>query len=271
VIAVAPQDNGTDTKTRIEVLTEEVSASRLSLWSSCRLKFYFKYVLGLVKPNTPALHMGKTVHAVLQSWNHARWRGDHTFKDRVKEVFDQRWLEEPQDGGIDWDGKEDKEREVAFNLLQLYLKETPIPDNEKPRGVEVMLSAELGNGLPRLIGVIDLVRGNGVIVDFKSTKQTPDPDRIAHQTEIQTTCYGVLFRDATGQKEAGYEIHSLVKSVKTPKLVVTSLLPSTAEQQTRLFRIMESYLDGLDRRDFVPSPGLQCSACQYFNECRRWS
>ncbi len=32
------------------------------------------------------------------------------------------------------DGKEGKEREVAFNLLELYLKETPIPETEKPRG-----------------------------------------------------------------------------------------------------------------------------------------
>jgi len=269
VIALAPA-NGTDAKTRVEVLSEEVSASRLTLWSQCRLKFYFRYVAQIQKPPTSALHVGKTLHGVLQSWSYARWRGDATFKDRVKEVFDQRWVEEQQDGGIDWDGKENKEREVAFNLLELYLRETPIPETEKPRGVEVMLEADLGkHGLPRLIGVLDLVRADGCIVDFKTTKQSPDPDRIAHQTEIQTTCYGVLFRDATGQQEAGYEIHSLVKT-KTPRLVVTSLPASTAEQQTRLFRIMESYMDGLDRQDFVPSPGLQCSSCQYFAECRRW-
>jgi len=34
---------------------------------------------------------------------------------------------------------------------------------------------------------------------------------------------------------------------------------------------MESYLDGLDRRDFVPAPGLQRAACQFFAECRGWS
>jgi hypothetical protein len=270
VIAVAP-NNGSDAKTRIEVLTEEVSASRLNLWSQCRLKFYFRYVAQIKRPPTPALIVGKTLHGVLQSWSYARWRGDATFKDRVKEVFDQRWVEEQQEGGIDWDGKEDKEKEIAFNLLELYLKETPIPDSERPRGVEVMLEADLGkHGLPRLIGVLDLVRGNGVIVDYKSAKQNTDPARIAHQTEIQTTCYGVLFRDATGQKEAGYEIHSLVKT-KSPRLVVTSLPPSTAKQQTRLFRIMESYMDGLDRQDFIPSPNIQCASCQYFNECRRWS
>ena len=200
-----------------------------------------------------------------------RWRGDFSFKEKLKDVFAQRWQEEQQDQVIDWDGKEDKEREVALNLLELYLKETPIPETEKPRGVEVMLETDLGNhGLPQLIGVLDLVRGNGCIVDFKSTKQTPDPDRVAHQTEIQLTCYSLLYRDATKQTEAGFELHHLIKT-KAPKLVVTALPPITIGQQTRLFRIMESYLEGLDRKDFVPSPGLQCASCQYFNECRRWS
>ena len=38
---------------------EEVSASRLNLWTTCRLKFFFRYVLQLAKPPTPALHLGK--------------------------------------------------------------------------------------------------------------------------------------------------------------------------------------------------------------------
>jgi hypothetical protein len=65
-------------------------------------------------------------------------------------------------------------------------------------------------------------------------------------------------------------LHHLVK-LKKPKLVVTPLAPMTYTQQVRLFRSIESYLDGLSRRDFVPSPGLHCSSCEYFNECRRWT
>jgi len=107
-------------------------------------------------------------------------------------------------------------------------------------------------------------------VDFKTTKQTPDPDRVAHQTEIQLICYAVLYREATDEQESGFELHHLIKT-KVPKLVVTPLAPITDNQQTRLFRQMESYVDGVQRQDLVPSPGLQCMSCQYFNECRRWS
>ena len=57
MIAVA--SNGTDAKTRLEVLREEVSASRLGLWSSCRLKFYFKYVAQVQRSATPSVACGQ--------------------------------------------------------------------------------------------------------------------------------------------------------------------------------------------------------------------
>jgi len=271
MIGTAPVSNGSDSKTKIEQLMEEVSASRLKLFLSCRLAFYYRYVAKIHKAPTVALHVGKTLHGVLQSWNSARWLGDRTFRDKLREVFDRRWLEEQQDQVVDFDGKEDKEREVAFNLLELYLKETPIPEDEKPQAVEVWLEADLSSkGLPVLRGVLDLVRGgsNKRIVDYKSAKQVSDPERVAHQNELQLSCYSVLYRNATDSTEAGFEIHSLIKSVKTPKLIVTPLPASTQVQHDRLYRAMDAYVEGVSRKEWVPSPGIQCSSCSFFNECR---
>ena len=58
-----------------ELLTK-VSASRLQTFHQCRLKFFFRYVLALKKPKSPALHVGNAVHFVLQTWNRARWKGE---------------------------------------------------------------------------------------------------------------------------------------------------------------------------------------------------
>ena len=38
------------------------------------MKFFFRYVLGLRKPKTAALHVGVAVHGRLSDWNRARWR-----------------------------------------------------------------------------------------------------------------------------------------------------------------------------------------------------
>ena len=252
----------------LEDLQKTVSATRLNTWLQCRLKFYFRYVAQVRKRPTPALHIGKVVHAVLQGWSMARWRKQPFAVEQFKKLFLNDWATRQQEAAIDWDGEEEKERDHAWSLLETFFLETPIKANEMPEAVEVPVAAELP-GLPKLIGIIDLVRSGGRIVDFKTAGQTPTPEKAAHQHETQTSCYAVLYRAATGTRERGIELHHLVK-LKKPKLVITSLEPMTDQQRTRLFRLMESYVEGVARQDFVPAPGMGCVACEYFNECRRW-
>lgn len=253
---------------KIAVLQKTVSASRLSCWLGCRLKFFFRYVLQISKSPTPALHVGSVVHAILQQWNLDRWRREPFETKRMKELFDKRW---PDQGKINWDGEEEADKKQAWSLLETYFLESPIKADERPEAVEVAVEADLSSyGLPQLIGVIDLVRAGARIVDFKTCGQTPTPDKAAHQHEVQTSAYAVLYRDSTGKKEQGIELHHLVK-LKTPKFVLTALPPMNEGQRVRLFKMMESYVEGLAREDFIPSPGLQCMGCEYFNECRKFS
>jgi putative RecB family exonuclease len=252
----------------LEDLQKTVSATRLNTWLQCRLKFYFRYVAQVKKRPTPALHIGKVVHAVLQAWNKARWRRQPFAVEQFKTLFESDWAERQTKSAVGWEGEEEKERNHSWSLLETYFLETPIKANEMPEAVEVLVEAELP-GLPKLIGIIDLVRSGGRIVDFKTAGQTPTAEKAAHLHEIQVSAYAVMYRHATNKREQALELHHLVK-LKTPKLVITSLAPMTSEQETRLYRLMESYVQGLSRQDFVPSPGLGCMACEYFNECRRW-
>jgi CRISPR/Cas system-associated exonuclease Cas4 (RecB family) len=271
MIALAQQSNGTEFKSTAELLMEEVSASRLKRWSTCRLQFFYHYVAQIKKPSTPALVVGKVVHSVLQEFNRARWKGDYTFKEKLNYVFAAKWTEEQVgDQKVEWDGDEDKQKLTSLGLLEVYLDQTPIKPDEKPMAVEVMLEADLGkHGLPKLIGVLDLVRPNAVIVDFKTSSQSPNADNVAHLNEIQLTSYAILYRENTGDKESGQELHHLVKT-KTPKLIVTQLPPITDNQQTRLFKQIESYVLGIQNEDYVPSPGIQCMSCQFLAECKSW-
>ncbi|MGZ4961678.1 MAG: RecB family exonuclease [Limisphaerales bacterium] len=254
----------------IEELSQTVSASRLGCWLQCRLKFYFRYVAAIKKPPTVALHVGKVFHSVLQAWNMARWRKEPFETEKFQKLFEGDWEKEQADIVIKWGSEEDGERQGTWNMLQTYFAGTPIKADEKPEAVEVPIEADLSeHGLPRLIGIIDLIRAGGTIVDFKTSGKTPDAAQVQHLHELQLSCYGVLYRDATGKREAGFELHHLVK-LKTPKLVVTAIGAMTEGQKSRLFRSMESYMDGLARKDFVPSPGFHCAACEYFGECRSW-
>src|ERR1044071_3107480 len=160
--------NGTNNADRAVELQRTISASRLGLWLQCRLKFYFRYILQIRKPPTPSRHAGSTVHAVLQHWNMARWRREPFAIERFKAMFGTQWSGLQEGSKIRWQGEEESERASAWRALEYYFKQTPIKGNERPEAVEVRVEADLSNhGLPTLVGVLDLVRAGGRIVDFK--------------------------------------------------------------------------------------------------------
>ena len=253
---------------RIEQLLQTISASRLSGWLSCRLKFFFRYVQQIPKPPTAALHVGSVVHEVLKAWNKARWRKEPFQVEVFQDLFGQQWTALQADKKIEWEEEDAGHRGQAWSLLQTYFSETPIKADERPQAVEVPVEADLARrGLPTLVGIMDLVRAGGRIVDFKTAGKTPTAAHALHQHELQLSAYGLLYREATGSRESGLELHHLVK-LKTPKLVITSQGPVSPAQETRLLRAIASYVGGLQRQDFVPAPGFQCLACEYFGECR---
>ncbi len=254
----------------IDSLQRTVSPSRLTLFLQCRLKFWFRYVARLAKPKSAALHVGGSAHAVLKAWNKSRWRQEPLSLKQLHDAYTTAWADQT-DEPIPWEpGEEDEEKKVGWRLVETYIRESKIPAELRPDAVEVPVEADLAvHGLPILIGVLDLVQA-GIIVDYKTSGQTPNPERAVHTHEVQTSSYAVLYREATGKTEAGIEVHTLVK-LKTPKLVITATPPMSDPQQTRLFRLIDAYTHGLDRRDFVPSPGLQCASCEFFNACRLWS
>jgi putative RecB family exonuclease len=254
---------------RISELQKTISPSRLSLFLQCRLKFFFRYVVQFQKPKTAALHVGSSVHAVLKAWNKARWQEKPLSLKQLHDEYVRVW-NEPEEP-VQWEtGEEEEEKKTGWRLLETYMRESKIPPTLKPDAVEVPVEADLSeHGLPKLVGILDLVQQR-VIIDFKSASQTPNPERVAHMNEVQISSYAVLYRHNTGQRENGLELHHLVKT-KNPKLVITALPPMTDERQSRLFTLIHGYLDGLDRRDFIPSVGLQCASCEFFNECRLWS
>ena len=59
--------------------------------------------------------------------------------------------------------------------------------------------------------------------------------------------------------------------LKTPKLVITSLPPMSAASESRLYRLMESFVEGVESQDFVPSRGMACACCEFIGKCQQWT
>lgn len=265
-LAEPPKDASTS------ILEEPVSSSRLNTWLQCRRKFAFSYVEKVKTTATPPLHVGRMVHAGLQEWNTRRWLNRPCAAEDIRPVFDDHWSSSQKDEPVKFDeGEEEVQKAKAWGLVEHYLANTTIWEG-RPEAVEVFAEADLTrHGLMKIRGVIDLVQ-DGSLIDFKTSAVTPssDADLVFQKHENQLTLYSLLYRDAVGEKEKCQQLHHLVK-LKSPKLVVTTHEPATEKQVTRLFRAIESYMDGVERGDDVPSVGLHCSSCPYQRECLAWS
>ncbi|AHF89107.1 hypothetical protein OPIT5_01300 [Opitutaceae bacterium TAV5] len=250
---------------------EYVSVSRLKSFLGCRLRFYFEKVLMLAKPSSPALHLGRAVHAALQHYNKARWRGgDASFLAVMAAYYAA--FDNPEDNkNVAWEATQ-QEQEVRAKgepLLWAYLECGVHPATEKPAGVEVKVHADLPQLAVPLLGVIDLVKADHTPVDYKTIAATPDLDNEAWQHELQLTAYTLLIEDATGETCPGGELVFLVKT-KTPKVIAHALPPPGPIQRDRFARLVETYANGVANDCYYPSPGMQCSWCPFHAECRQW-
>src|SRR5437762_10513897 len=99
----ATQTHAASNRRSPEELLKRVSASRLQTFHQCRLKFYFRYVLDLKRPKSPALHVGSAVHYVLQTWNRARWKGEPIDAAILRQMFGSFWVFEQADHPVEWE------------------------------------------------------------------------------------------------------------------------------------------------------------------------
>lgn len=251
-----------------EELTSTVSASRLNTFHGCRLRYYFTYIEKREASSTPALHTGKSVHEVLRQFNLSRWRGLPSTTEQLREDFLEYWSDEQKANPVQWDSDaEEAKREEAWKLALTYLENNPVPVSEAIEGVEVRLETELPGRPTTLIGLLDLIRENGRIVDYKSSRLTPRDDttvRFSHS--LQLTAYSLLYSDSTGREPTAMEIHTLVK-LKSPRVVVTELPVPNQRQKDRFFRAVDSWAEGVEREDWAASVGIQCANCPHYSHC----
>jgi RecB family exonuclease len=250
---------------------EYVSVSRLKLFLGCRLKFYFEKVLALPKPTSPSFHFGKAVHAGLQHYNKARWRGGDASETAVVAAY-QKAFDDPEDKqAVDYESANDavELRAKGETLLKAFLTSRQLAPEKKPMAVELSLRAELPSLALPLLGVIDLVESDLTTVDYKTVASTPDPRLEAWLHEIQLTAYSLLVEDATGEESPGSELVFLVKT-KTPKVIPHRLPPPTQVQRDKFHRLVEVYANAVANEAYYPSPGQQCSWCAFREECAAW-
>ena len=248
-----------------------ISASRLNCWQQCRRKHYFRYVANIPSEPSSAMILGKIVHSALQQWNLWRWDKKSYTRDELQSAFLTAWESELVKHPITWknDTEEETLRNKAWDLITSYLDANIIDDDENIAGVEVRLEAKVDDELPPIIGIVDLVREGGRIVDFKTAAKAPTANSIAHTHGTQLGIYAMLYRHCTGAKEGGIELHHLVKT-KVPKVIVSKIPPMQDREINNVIELMHRYVNAVKSEDYTASPSFLCAGCEHLDRCKRW-
>ena len=252
------------------MLPDYISPSAAKSYLACSLRFYFERVLQIRKATTPALHLGKTVHAALQAFHLARWRETDGSPEVIAAAFEDSFLKlERKEGPVKWkDGEREKCRLAGLRVVAAYL-DSPEAPTAKPRAVEVPLTETIAGLCVPLTGTIDLVTEIFAPIDFKSAAAKPDPKHAVFDHELQLVAYQLLLEKATGEKPPSLDLVFLVKT-KVPQVIRVTSPPADRKRKDRVIRMIDTAVTGMSEGRFHPQPGMTCMSCQFRNECRNW-
>ena len=254
-----------------QTLPKHISPSAAKSYLGCSLKFYFERVACIRKKTPAALHLGKAVHAALQAFHIARWRGADDSPETIAAAYEKAFTDLERDEGpvnFDDDAEREKCRLDGLRVVAAYL-DSPEVMQCRPRAVEVPLTEEIPGLSVPLTGAMDLVEGNFTPVDFKSAAAKPDAANAAFDHEIQLVSYQLLMEAATGECPPSLDLVFLVKT-KTPQIIRVKSPPADMHRKRRVTALLETAVEGIASNRFHPQPGMQCSWCQYKNECLAW-
>lgn len=251
-----------------------LSFSSLSLFASCPLRWYFRYLAGLPEDVVSAsLVYGGAIHRSLQFHFEQLLAGSSAPSlGTLLEAFWDEWHQ--HDHQMIQFGKGDDLNSIA-KLAERMLTAFQMSDLARPRGtiiaVEEELRGQLAAGLPNLLARVDLIVESDdavTITDFKTARSGWSQGHV-EDAAGQLLLYHELAKTIAGEKVMRLEFAVLTKA-KFPEVV---LHPVDVDQRRleRMKKVAEHVWRAIENGHFYPSPSpINCPSCPYRAECRAW-
>jgi hypothetical protein len=101
------------------------------------------------------------------------------------------------------------------------------------------------------------------------TRARTSEDSVGHVHGTQLGIYALLYRHCTGKREAGLELHHLVKT-KVPKVCISKTGAVSDREINNLMELMHRYVAAVKTEDYTPSTSFMCAGCEYLQHCKQW-
>lgn len=251
-----------------------LSFSSLSLYQSCPLRYFFKYVAGLPeKAVSASLIFGKPIHASIQLYFEQLLMGEpRRDLDVLLDAYQVAWKEnEGQTILFGASETRDSLGQLADRLLWAFLESDLASPDGVIVGVEEELRGVIVPGCPDLLAYVDLIietEDAVVVTDYKTSRSNWNDDKV-EQAAPQLLLYGELVQTISPSKPVRLQFAVLPK-IKSPTVTLHEVASDPAQVQ-RTKTVVQKVWHAIQGKHFYPSPSaLNCPTCPFQAPCRAW-
>jgi hypothetical protein len=253
-----------------------LSYSAVSLYQTCPLRYFYKYVEGRPEESVAAsLVFGAAFHAALEHHYQNLLAADEPpGLDVLLDVFWGAW--QARAAGTVVFGRGEDVSSVA-GLIDRTLRTFLASDLAEPAGtiigVEEELRASVIPGCPDLLARLDLLvdtKDSLLVLDFKTARSRWNPARLADAAP-QLHLYAELAQPLAEGKPLRLAFAVMTKAKRSPTLTLHTV-PHDPEEISLTLRSVERTWQSIGDGDFEPRPSpIHCPRCPYRQDCRAWT
>jgi len=246
-----------------------LSPTQINMYLRCPKSYEYRYLEGLKIPPTGAMKQSSCWHETLaQNYTQKIKTHEDLEINNMQEIFSDVFDETFDDEEIIIE-----EDETRHTLKDQGIKITKehhkvIAPYVQPVMVEKSLLVEMPEIDFDLMGIIDCVDDNAIIIDNKAYGKTPNQNDV--DKDLQLGIYSLLYRKSFNDTENGLRIDAVIKT-KTPKAVQISTKRSDEDcdwTENLIYKVNVAIKNNV----FFPNPnGWHCSPnwCGYWNLCKK--
>ncbi|MGN6258241.1 MAG: PD-(D/E)XK nuclease family protein [Solirubrobacterales bacterium] len=228
-----------------------LSASDLSLYLTCPLKYKFARVFGIPQEPTINQRFGILFHNVLERFHKEPPTNEHEGLSRLNKLFAEGWRRT----GFGDSDDELQFRDRAREALRLYWERERLSESE-PVWLEKKFDFKVGDHHVR--GRVDRVDrlpdGDYELIDYKTGERKSADDL---DSDLQLALYRMAAREAWGIEASTGSYYYVLDGEKVPA-------PTRPDDAERVERTVLQVGEGILSQDFEPRPSLKvCSWCDY--------
>ena len=228
-----------------------LSASDLSLYLTCPLKYKFARVFGIPQEPTINQRFGILFHNVLERFHKEPPPNEHEGLSRLNKLFAEGWRRT----GFGDSDDELQFRDRAREALRLYWERERLSEGE-PVWLEKKFDFKVGDHHVR--GRVDRVDrlpdGEYELIDYKTGERKSAEDL---DSDLQLALYRLAAREAWGIEAATGSYYYVLDGEKVPA-------PTRPDDAERVERTVLQVGEGILSQDFEPRPSPKvCSWCDY--------